>query len=327
MTDLPSDDGPNLSMAANCSVHIETGSRLHFGLLDTVDPFGGVGVMIEQPVTQVAVSPSDWFDCDHQDKARIRTIAARIAQFASLSELPKCSVEVKSRAPAHHGFGSGTQLALATAEAICRCLSIPCDPSSIAGQIAMRGQRSAVGVHGYFRGGLIFEREKEQTAVNSLLGRVSLPSHWCVGLFRPSQSVQLVSGEFEREQFANLLPASAEARLGLTKIVNQILKAGTEGCFATFASAVHRYNYQSGKLFEAVQGGPYNGPVVTRVIHELIDRGAGGVGQSSWGPGVFAWFESQEEAQALACGLSPETSLVAITRPRNHPRTVHELPL
>ncbi len=82
MTDLPADDARNVSMTPNCSVRIETGSRLHFGLLDTVDPFGGVGVMIEQPVTEVVVSPSDRFVCDHQDRTRIREIVQRVAEFA-----------------------------------------------------------------------------------------------------------------------------------------------------------------------------------------------------------------------------------------------------
>jgi beta-RFAP synthase len=326
MTDLPADDARNVSMTGNCSVRIETGSRLHFGLLDTVDPFGGIGVMIERPLTEVVVSPSDRFVCDHQDQIRIREIVQRVAEFAELPELPKCHVEIKSRPQAHCGLGSGTQLALAVAEAVCRCLSIRCDPISIAAQMAMRGQRSAVGVHGYFRGGLIFESADEPSAINSMRGRVELPGDWCVGLFRPSQVLQGVSGEFEREQFANLLPAGAESRSALSRIVSQILKAGKQGCFATFASAVQQYNYESGKLFEAVQGGPYNGPAVTRVVNELIDQGANGVGQSSWGPGVFAWCESQREAEALADSLSAETSLVAITRPRNHPRTLQELP-
>lgn len=328
MTDLPADDGrKTASITPSCSVRIETGSRLHFGLLDTVDPFGGVGVMIEQPVTEVVVSPSDRFVCDHQDRTRIREIVRRVAEFARLTDLPKCHVEVKSRSPAHCGLGSGTQLSLAVAEAVCRALSICCEPTSIACEMAMRGQRSAVGVHGYFGGGLIFECAEEPSALNAVRGRVELPNHWCVGLFRPSDEVKKVSGEFEREQFANLLSAGREARSALIRIVSsQILKAAEQGDFPAFASAVHRFNYESGKLFEAVQGGPYNGPAVTRVIERLIDRGALGVGQSSWGPGVFAWFESQREAEALAQSLPPDVTVVAITRPRNQPRTLQESP-
>lgn len=105
------------------------------------------------------------------------------------------------------------------------------------------------------------------------------------------------------------------------------MKAGKEGHFGAFASAVQQYNYESGMLFQAVQGGPYNGSGVSDLISELIDRGVQGVGQSSWGPGVFAWFESQEDAQAIANQLPPERYWVAVTRPRNRPRTVRESPL
>ena len=324
-SELPCDSQLKVRRPPPCSVQVETGSRLHFGLLDTVDPFGGVGVMIEHPVTRVAVSPSDRFVCADENQARIGEIAQRIAEFANLTELPQCQVEVQSRSPAHRGLGSGTQLALATVEAVCRCLSIRCDSTSIATHMAMRGQRSAVGVHGYFRGGLIFESADQPTAINSLRGRVELPSHWCVALIQPRHPVQGVSGAVEREQFAKLLPADADARSALSRSVRQILKAGKEGRFEAFASAVHQYNYESGKLFRSVQGGPYNGPAVTDLISELIDRGGKGVGQSSWGPGVFVWFESRADAEAYSDSMSKKYQ-VSITRPRNHPRIVQELP-
>jgi predicted sugar kinase len=46
-------------------------------------------------------------------------------------------------------------------------------------------------------------------------------------------------------------------------------------------------------LFASVQGGSYNGLEVASTIATLQAMGVQGVGQSSWGPGVFAWFESQ----------------------------------
>lgn len=326
MTDLPANDATPEGMTAERSVRITTGSRLHFGLLDTMDPFGGVGVMIDQPCTEVIVSPSDRFVCDDESVSRLRPIAERVASHANLATLPCCRVTVTSRASQHCGLGSGSQLALAAAEAFCRFLRVRVDAATLASQIAMRGQRSAVGVHGYFLGGLIFEGAAETCPLNPLINRVEVPSHWHVAIFRPTRGATSVSGQFEREQFSHLSGADAETSATLkTNIVDQMIPAAQRADFAAFTDSVHRYNEASGKLFEAVQGGPYNGAAVTDLVRALLRHGAHGVGQSSWGPGVFAWFESQQEADSLARSLPNDISLVAIANPGNSPRTVQDV--
>ncbi len=84
MIESPADDAKPWSITVAHSLRITTGSRLHFGLLDTVDPFGGVGVMIDQPVTEVVISPSGRFLCDDIAAPRIRAIAERVARCAKL---------------------------------------------------------------------------------------------------------------------------------------------------------------------------------------------------------------------------------------------------
>lgn len=325
MTESPADDAKPERMTLADSLRITTGSRLHFGLLDTVDPFGGVGTMIDDPVTQVVVSSSDRFVCDDQAAPRLSAIAGRVARFAKLSDLPKCRIEVTTRSAEHSGLGSGTQLALATAEGLCRFQGLDFDPFFLASRIAIRGQRSAVGVHGYFLGGLIFESAAAGCELNPLQHRVELPKQWCVAIFRPSGEVTSVSGDFEREQFANLSPALGNTAAALKRIVtDEIIPAAQEGDFRTFTSTVHQYNHESGMLFAAVQGGPYHGAAVAKLVQSLIDLGAHGVGQSSWGPGVFAWFESIATAKEFARRLPADISLIAITRPRNQARSLQE---
>jgi beta-ribofuranosylaminobenzene 5'-phosphate synthase len=321
MTESPADDAKPWSMTVDHSLRITTGSRLHFGLLDTVDPFGGVGVMIDQPVTEVAISPSDRFLCDDIAEPRIRAIAERVAGFAKLSELPKCRITVTRRAAEHCGLGSGTQLALAAAEGLCRFQGIDFDAPLLACQFAIRGQRSAIGVHGYFSGGLVFEGAETGCELNRLQHRVELPSQWRVAIFRPKHEVASVSGDFERQQFADLSPASEQTAAALKRIVTeQIIPAAEQQDFGAFASSVHRYNHESGKLFERVQGGPYHGTAVAGVVQSLMNLGAQGVGQSSWGPGVFAWFSSNTEAEEFVGRLPADISLIALTRPRNQAR-------
>lgn len=331
MSELPVDDAPSVRVQPGRSVRIRTGSRLHFGLLDTVEPFGGLGVMIDQPITEVFVCPHPRFSCDHEDQLRIQGIAERAAALAKLSDLPKCRVEIRSRSQAHCGLGSGTQLALAASEAICRYLSLPWDQESLACQIAMRAKRSAVGVHGYFQGGMILEgpattdEVDDQSALNVVRTRIELPRDWRVALFQPTQHTESVSGQFEREKFASLSAAEPQVRASLNRIVGEVLVAAEQRDFLGFAAAVQRYNHQSGQLFANVQGGPYNGPAVTRLIDVLAECGAVGVGQSSWGPGVFAWFASHGDAEQVIEALRSDATLVAVAAPCNRPRIVEDV--
>ncbi|MEP3830402.1 MAG: beta-ribofuranosylaminobenzene 5'-phosphate synthase, partial [Rhodopirellula bahusiensis] len=91
--------------------------------------------------------------------------------------------------------------------------------------------------------------------------------------------------------------------------------------FNVFADALTRYNRSSGELFASVQGGPYNGEATADLIERMIASGHRGVGQSSWGPGVFTWFDSEQAARRAAQTWNerfPGTSL-RVQRPLRHP--------
>ncbi len=322
---FPGSDGNGIT------VRVRTGSRLHFGLLDTVRPFGGVGVMLNTPSTEVVVSTADRFRCadDYQD--RIVPIAERIRQFKGAANLPACSVEVLRTAPTHCGLGSGTQLALAVTESLCLYQDLRVERGTIAKTLASRGQRSVVGTYGYWLGGMIYEAgdgvavEKAMPEnLNAVHEGVRLPEQWRVAVLRPLDHEFAVSGQQEREKFSRLKPASEEVRHELRRLViEEIMPAAKQGQFNAFADATRIYNELSGRLFASVQGGSYNGEAVTRVIEWLSDQGVFGHGQSSWGPGVFAWFASQNAAEAGLASLPANVELVTLASARNQPRSVH----
>ena len=307
------------------TVQISTGSRLHFGLLDTVRPFGGVGVMTEDPVTEVIVSSADEFCCTERFGSRIGPIAERICERLGQTELPACRVDVVSTAPSHCGLGSGTQLALAVAESICSHQKLNVDQRTLANELASRGRRSVVGTHGYWKGGLIYESAKEVAGneFNSVQECVAVPVTWRVAVLRPTDHVVSVSGEQEREKFAELLPASEESGSELRRLIREeIMPAAMHADFRRFATSTRDYNELSGQLFASVQGGAYNGTAVSEIIHWLRDFGVLGYGQSSWGPGVFAWFGSQADADRCLAALPQNIELVTLTSARNEPRSV-----
>lgn len=306
-------------------ITITTGSRLHFGLLRSAAPFGGVGVMIDRPQSLVRVCSSDHWQCDRNHASRIVPIAKRLIRWAGIRELPRCNVQIFDTARPHCGLGSGTQLSLAVAEAISRFVGLDIPPLTLATTISGRGKRSAVGIHGYFQGGLIHEQPQTGQQLNPVKRRVKLPTQWRVALLVPAQPQTDVSGENESDYFSKLGNDAPDLVEQLRCIIKQqLIPAAVASDFASFCQAVTAYNESSGQLFRSVQGGAFNGQQVTDLVAKLRADGQVGVGQSSWGPGVFAWFESSQSLDSFLATAKESRSFQVVTtaRPRNESRTV-----
>ncbi len=327
MTDLPSTETTDANPIRSnrndadidtvCAVRIKTGARLHFGLLDTVLPFGGVGVMIDQPSHEIVVTSAESFECDPALRDRFWPIAKRISIAAGLPGLPAIKVVAEQQIRSHCGLGSGTQLALAAAESMSVSIGLPTKPEFLAVQLADRGKRSTVGVHGYFHGGLILESGHDDERLNPIEFRVELPTQWHVAIFQPASKIDPISGSREREHFLSLAAANKWVRDGLLERACKIMHTAQQADFDEFVDSVQQYNYQSGLLFETIQGGPYNGPEIANLVDTLSHLGARGIGQSSWGPGVFAWFQSQLQAECFCERLPQHINKIAIAAPMN----------
>ena len=257
-------------------VVVRAGARLHFGLTDTRPPFGGIGLMIDGPVTEVGITPHPSWRCDAYAD-RIEPVARRMP-----GGLPPTRVRVLKRPPPHAGFGTGTTLAVAVADGLSQSLGHDRSPDAIR-RWAGRGLRSRVGEHGYFRGGLVSHvQDDDQVRVTSL------PSVWRVVTWNVGVGVA-ISGGVERAGFDGVDRTSAERRRTLERWIDQLHEAAAGDRAADFAEALTRYNRTSGDMFADVQGGPYADAAIERRV-EAVQRVApeAGVGQSSWGPTVFA---------------------------------------
>ena len=322
------------------SVQVTTGARLHFGLFDTRAPFGGVGMMTDHPETRVIVSAADRFDPGDQDAERLTQIARRVVAVArgrgatdsadatemadtadlatgSLAEstdgLPLCRIHVEAAAPAHRGFGSGTQLSLAVSLALCRWLGLRPSRRELVSEIAQRGRRSAIGSIGFFEGGVLFEDGSvDDFGELAPVRRVEPPIDWRVVLIQPPSAGDLISGDSETEAFAALTRAPAGVRDDLQRRGAGLLDACQVGDFDRFASELTRFNRLSGGLFTKQQGGPYHGRQVADVIELVRRSGGSGYGQSSWGPTVFAVCVCDAAAQELSQRLRTSEPSVVI---------------
>lgn len=287
--------------------------------------------MVDGLGADVQASASPCFSVDTEFGGRAEIIANRIRDHFGLADQPRCRVEVLKSPPAHSGLGSGTQISLAITECIVRSIGCKADRDTLI-QLSERGQRSAVGVHGYFDGGFIaegcvsdVERTKKQHRINTVFRRIEFPRDWRVAVLLPSVTAVTVEGETEQNHFAKLRPADEQTRSVLTSMLqDQIIPAADKALFEVFAEHIEDYNRRSGELFAAVQGGPYNGTVATNMVELAKAMGGHGVGQSSWGMGVFAWFASPEEANRFALGINSNDNhcTCEILKPRNRGRSL-----
>lgn len=307
------------------TIQIIAASRLHFGLLAPASSdsrrFGGVGVMVEHPSVQLTACSQEHFSVEGVAAERVREFAKLWAAHHGLDSLPKCRVHVESLAKMHSGLGIGTQLGLSVARALCELHGqLPTTPAELARSVG-RGQRSAVGTYGFFYGGLIAEPGKQATdSLAPLELRLDLPAGWRWVLVCPRDGGGL-HGDQEQRAFAELQQSAHENAAGLSRELHDHLLPAARQCdYLEFSDSVYRFGYQSGMCFASVQGGAYNGARLQQIVKTIRSLGIRGVGQSSWGPTIFALCPDESTAQKLVDQLKliVADADFAITATANH---------
>jgi beta-RFAP synthase len=324
-------------------VRVVTPSRLHFGLLSlaaegaawpdragrAVLParrFGGVGLMVRAPGVRLRAADAAAWSAEGPLAERALGFARRFAAAVGpgAAGAPQ-RLTVEAASPEHVGLGAGTQLGMAVAAALAAAWRLDLDAAALARSVG-RGLRSGLGVHGFARGGLLVEAgkrpEKAPVPFSSpapLAARLDFPADWRVVLATPADAAGW-HGERERAAFAGLSPAAddpartdALCRLALLGL----LPAAAEGDLEAFGEALYDFNARAGEAFAAAQGGAFSGPAVAACVDFLRREGARGVGQSSWGPTVFAVVGDADRADDLArraaarFGLGPSRAWTA----------------
>jgi beta-RFAP synthase len=202
-------------------------------------------------------------------------------------------------------LGVGTQLALSVAAALTAWFDRPPLPPAELAQSVGRGRRSAIGTYGFATGGLIVERGRlPGEPISPLECRVPVPDAWRFVLIQPRTDAGL-SGAAEQTAFDQLPPVPDEVTAELQdELYLRMLPAVKAADFTQFSDSVYRYGRLAGLCFAPVQGGPYNGPQLSRIVDLVRDLGVSGVGQSSWGPTLFALLPGEEQAQEFKARLT-----------------------
>jgi beta-RFAP synthase len=301
-------------------VTITTGARLHFGPLacgaERGRRFGGIGRMVDRPRCTVTASRADRDEIVAPDawSARLRrTMEAFRAGGAEAGRSTSAAVRIElvEALPEHAGFGSGTQTDLAIAQALA-LLSGAGDLDVVdLAQRTGRGKRSAIGLHGFARGGLLVDGglRDDTAAVAPLVARIESPAEWRWLLVVP-RTRRGRSGSSERDAFAALPPMSAETSDRLCRLVLlDILPSAAEGDFAGFCRALDAFGSRVGRYFAPVQGGEFADPVLAAWADRMRRAEGRCVVQSSWGPTLCVPCATPDEADGLAARFAGEADL------------------
>ena len=285
---------------------IEAAARLHFGLLSVPAPgaenpsrqYGGVGLMIDSPKVVLHASIAKEWSGAGPDAPRALAFAQTFMATLPVDEQAPVSLEIEQCPDPHAGLGSGTALALAVATAIALETGHGAWQAVELANRVGRGERSAIGVHGFQHGGLIVEAGKTSAErIGALVGSYEFPSEWRIVLGRPLIDADW-HGSRERQAFACVTHGNQTDSLWRL-VTTGMLPALEAKNLEAFGDALHEYNARAGEAFADQQGGVYAGPAVVELVSRLRKHGVRGVGQSSWGPTVFTLARDAEEAQDL----------------------------
>jgi len=290
--------------------------------------YGGLGLMVDRPVAivsgrtgiaegidEVRIEASEYWD------ARVRQVLRnRLAQSATRN-LPVREIRVFHAPEAHVGLGSGTQFACSVAallEAAETCVSqsalhepigsldpIAAPVSSLFEDVATladraeRGKRSYIGLQGFLSGKMVFDLGAESSPGAATAQRTSthsFPSAWRVVLVCDRSYVG-ESGTREIEMFHECAKQPNRFRDQMLQAVREeLLPAMETQDWGAACRAIGRYGAMAGEVFRPLQGGIYRSEQIASTIATLQRMGFEGVGQSSWGPTVFAIAQDDDQA-------------------------------
>jgi beta-RFAP synthase len=286
---------------------VKTGARLHLGQLDLNGSlgrlYGGLGLAIDQPQVELTAERENglYIDSPGLERDRIKLIAQ---QYLNYYSLPGARINLIQSLPSHCGLGSGTQLALALGFVLTRLYGLTPPILELAGLTDREGSRSSIGVAAFEQGGFLVDGGKPVQAeeplnvpqikhhVPPLITRLPFPEEWAVIIAIPNKE-EKIFGSREEHAFRSLLPMEDQVVGEICRLLLLKLLPGlAEKDLSRFGQAVTEIQEYLGDYFTPVQGGRFATSQGEQTAKYLLSKGAAGVGQSSWGPAVYAFTDN-----------------------------------
>jgi beta-ribofuranosylaminobenzene 5'-phosphate synthase len=302
-----------MNQDAPARVTVEAPARLHLGFIDLNGGcgrlFGSIGVAIERPRHVVEVRRAERNELEGECSAVLSRMVERLGDDVRVPG--PLALRVLERIPRHQGLGSGTQWDLALGCALSRLSGHTLTAQEIASRLG-RGRRSGIGVAAFERGGLVVDGgvrgPKDGASVRTdapppVIFQHPLPQEWEFVLASPMGEEGL-HGSREEAVFRDLEPMSEVVAGRISRLVlMKALPAALTGDLEEFGEAITEIQILMGRQFAAHQAGPYSSERGQAIAEFARRRGAAGVGQSSWGPTVFALVRGAEAACDLMAAI------------------------
>lgn len=291
------------------SVTVCANARLHLGFLDLNGGygrhFGSLGLSLDSPYIEINLIGANKISANGPASDRAIQFAQTLLQEFD-SDLG-VTMHLANEIPAHAGLGSGTQLALAVGRGLSDLYNLNIPHREIALKLE-RGARSGIGIGAFEQGGFLVDGGHTKTnSLPPIIARMDFPEQWRIILIH-DRAREGLHGQAEKDAFAQLPPVS-EQQVGqmCRLLVMRVLPSLVERDIAEFGDAITQIQNSVGDHFAPAQGGRYYSSTVADSLNWMLQNGAAGVGQSSWGPTGFALCETENNARALVDKISMST--------------------
>jgi beta-ribofuranosylaminobenzene 5'-phosphate synthase len=301
-------------------LEVRTCARLHLGLLDNNGGqgrlYGSIGVAVDAPNFILEAESAPALVVEGLESERVLDYARRFLSFYGLSTGAR--LKTAASIPAHVGLGSGTQLGLAVGSLLAKLNGLRLAVSDIALAVG-RGQHSGIGIATFQHGGFVLDGGRrlavspsdhmsantsrqfaEKNRIPPVLFKKPMPRNWYFVVVIPTAEAGLC-GAKEKGAFQQLpiAPESVVEKISWILLM-KMLPALVEEDIASFGQALTSIQYRVGDCFSSVQGGRFASPLLEKLVEFLLEKGAAGAGQSSWGPAIYGLVEGKAKAQRLA---------------------------
>ncbi|MEM2427102.1 MAG: hypothetical protein QXZ52_02720 [Candidatus Hadarchaeales archaeon] len=273
-------------------------SRLHLGILDPSGRngriYGGLGVALLKPRVRVRISPSSSLEISGPSA---KTAREKLSPLLRRLGKRGARIEILESIPEHSGLGSTTQLSLAVGMGLVKLFGSKLSVEEVS-EVMGRGWFSGVGTHLFKRGGFVLEGgRKKEGGLPPLLFHSPFPEEWkFVVALPPSRGLD---EREERKVFERISPSPEEVGRACRLVLMKMLPALVERDLLAFGSSLTELQRVVGGYFKEVQGGIFGSPLLEETIEFMLEEGAVGGGQSSWGPAVYGLVGGEERAKAL----------------------------
>jgi len=313
-------------------IDIESSARLHLGFY-TISAgciaYGSMGLAIDVPEVFVQVGKADRLKIRNLTQVAVEP---DVKEAVKLLNLPGAEINVLKAIPRHVGLGSTTQLRLCVAYALSKIYDLKYNIRQLA-FILKRGAVSGVGIAAFKQGGFILDsgrilskdgihKPKNPDEIPSIMFRRPLPKSWCFVVAIPRG----IRGLDEREEKPIL--EMPETNYDLERKLHEAVLLGMLPALArrdakTFGKALTKVQRLVGRYFSKFQGGEFCCWETEEMIKGLLEGGAYGAGQSSWGPTAYGLIEGSKKAEELSDYMFKLTerigveSEIFVVQPRN----------